>query len=237
MTAMSTTRESEEWDGKAPWNPQWFWPQAILFGFGAAGIVAGLNYHRLGRPRLMWPTIVISSVVFIGVLACLAYVDRGYVVVRAIIINAPAALILFLLQRADYNSFNERMPNGVSGGLDLPVMIGLPWLVVLMALVVAVPPEKTAEKIAQAEEQITQGMDWTRKGDAQRAISSFDEAIKPAPEMAQAYHQRGKGYSILDQREQAIQDFNEAMRLDPHILFSGGVIGCSGRVSTCQVRL
>ena len=145
MTAMSTTRESEEWDGKAPWNPQWFWPQAILFGFGAAGIVAGLNYHRLGRPRLMWPTIVISSVVFIGVLACLAYVDRGYVVVTAIIINAPAALILFLLQRADYNSFNERMPNGVSGGLDLPVMIGLAWLVVL--IVVAVPPENKAEKI------------------------------------------------------------------------------------------
>ena len=139
---MSTTRESEEWDGKAPWNPQWFWPQAILFGFGAAGIVAGLNYRRLGRPRLMWPTIVISSVVFIGALACLAYVDRGYVVVTAIIINAPAALILFLLQRADYNNFKDRMPNGVSGGLDLPVMIGLPWLVVLMAFVVVVRPEK-----------------------------------------------------------------------------------------------
>ena len=111
-------------------------------GLGAAGIVAGLNYHRLGRPRLMWPTIVISSVVFIGALACLAYVDRGYVVVTAIIINAPAALILFLLQRADYNNFKDRMPNGVSGGLDLPVMIGLPWLVVLMAFVVVVRPEK-----------------------------------------------------------------------------------------------
>jgi Tfp pilus assembly protein PilF len=110
-----------------------------------------------------------------------------------------------------------------------------------LAFVVAVPPEKTAEKIAQADEQITQGKDWTRKGDAQRAISSFDEAIKLAPEMAQAYHQRGKAYSILDQREQAIQDFNEAIMLDPQnaqAFFSrGGVIGCSGRVSTCQVRL
>jgi peptidoglycan/LPS O-acetylase OafA/YrhL len=125
MTTMSTTRQSEEWDGKAPWNPQWFWPQAILFGFGAAGIVAGLNYRRLGRPRLMRPTIVISSVVFIGILAGLAFVDRGYVVVTAIIINAFAALILVLLKRADYNSFKERMPNGVNGGLDLLVMIGL----------------------------------------------------------------------------------------------------------------
>jgi len=123
-------------------------------------------------------------------------------------------LLLFPLQRADYNRFKGRMSNGVNGGLDLPVMIGLPWLVVLLASVVAVPPGKTTEKISQAEEQITQGMDWTRKGDAQLAISSFDEAIKLAPEMAQAYHQRGKAYSILDQREQAIQDFDEAIRLD-----------------------
>ena len=96
---------------------------------------------------------------------------------------------------------------------------------VLLAFVVAVSPENTPEKIAQAEEQITQGMDWARKGDAQRAISSFDEAIKLAPEMAQAYHQRGKAYSILDRREQAIQDFDDAIRLDPQnaqVFFSRG---------------
>tara|TARA_B100001146_G_C15856088_1_gene295675 strand:- start:206 stop:517 length:312 start_codon:yes stop_codon:yes gene_type:complete len=92
MTAMSTTRESEEWDGKAPWEPQWFLAASNSVGLGAAGIVVGLNYCRLGRPRLMWPTIVISSVVFIGVPAVLAFVDRRYVVVTAIIINAPAAL-------------------------------------------------------------------------------------------------------------------------------------------------
>ena len=33
--------------------------------------------------------------------------------------------------------------------------------------------------------------------------------------MAQAYPQRGKAYSILDRRGQAIQDFHEAIRLDP----------------------
>ena len=90
--------------------------------------MAGLNYRRLGRLRLMWPTIVISSVVFIGVLAGLPFVDGGYVVVTAIIINAPAALILFLLQRADYNSFKERMPNGVSGSLDLSADDRIPGL-------------------------------------------------------------------------------------------------------------
>ena len=54
-------------------------------------------------------------------------------------------------------------------------------------------------------------MDRIRIGDAQCAISGFDETINIATEMAQAYHHRGKAYSILDRRGQAIQDFHEAI--------------------------
>ena len=73
---------------------------------------------------------------------------------------------------------------------------------------------------------MTQGIDRIRIGDAQCAISGFDETINIAPDMAQAYHQRGKAYSILDRRGQAIQDFHEAIRLDPQnaqASFSRGV--------------
>ena len=69
-------------------------------------------------------------------------------------------------------------------------------------------------------------MDRIRIGDAQCAISGFDETINIAPEMAQAYHHRGKAYSILDRHGQAIQDFHEAIRLDPQnaqASFSRGV--------------
>ena len=223
---MSSIREAEEWVGKAPWNPLWFWPQAILFGFGAAGIVAGLNYRRLGRPRLMWPTIVISSAAFIGVLVGLAFAEVGYAPATAIIINAPAALVLLLLQRTDYESAKVRIPAGASGGLDLPVMIGLPWLVLLLAFVIAIPPENMAEKIAQAEQYVTQGVDLNRKGETQLAISSYDEAIRLAPQLGRAYYLRGVAHSSLDDRERAIQDFDEAIRLDPQdasAYFSRGV--------------
>ena len=69
---------------------------------------------------------------------------------------------------------------------------------------------------------------WTELAKATLSVLSpvFDEAVKLAPEMAQACHQRGKADSILDQREQAIQDFNEAIRLDPQnaqASFSRGV--------------
>ena len=226
MTIMSSATPVGEPVGKIPWNPLWFWPQAMLFGFGAAGIVAGLNFRRLGKPVLMWPTIVISSAAFIGVLAALALFDIGYVAVTAIAINVPAALILYLLQRASYERVKGDIPVRRNGGFDLPVMIGLPWLLVLLAFVVALPPENTAENLAQAEEFIEQGVDLNRKGEAQLAISSFDQAIELAPDLARAYYHRGVAYGGADQREQAIKDFDEAIRLDPQhamAFFSRGV--------------
>ena len=226
MTIMSRITEAEEWAGEAPWNPQWFWPQAILFGFGAAGIVAGLNFRRLGRPHLMWPTIVISSMAFIGVLAGLAFANIGYLATTAIIINAPAALVLSLLQRADYQRVKARIPASDTGGLNLPVIIGLPWLVLLLAFVMVIPPEDTGDNFLKAEEQVKQGIDWDRKGETRLAISSYDAAIRLAPQVGRAYYLRGIAYSGLDERERAIQDYDQAIRLEPQnasAYFSRGV--------------
>ena len=222
----TSQRDIEEWVGKAPWNPRWFWPQAILFGFGAAGITAGLNYRRLSRPDLMWPTIVISIVGFVGVLIGLAFADMGYGAGTAFVINAPAALILYLLQRADYERVKARVPAGVSGGFDLPLMIGLVWLVLLLAFVLAIPADNTGDNTTEADGYIRRGMDWGRKGESQRAISNFDEAIRLDPQAARAYYLRGIAYNRLGHPERAIQDFDEAIRLDPQdasVYFSRGV--------------
>ena len=218
----SSRQNVEEWVGKAPWNPLWFWPQAILFGFGAAGTMAGLNYRRLGRPNLMWPTIVISIVAFVGVLTGLAFAEVGYGARTAFIINPPAAFILYLLQRVDYERVKARIPAGVSGGFDLPLTIGVFWLVLLLAFALAIPADNTAD----AAEYIGRGIDWDRKGEVQRAISNFDEAIRLDPQDARAYYLRGRAYSSLGQPERAIQDFDEAVRLDPQdasVYFSRGV--------------
>ena len=215
-------RSVEEWVGKAPWNPHWFWPQAILFGFGAAGIIAGLNYRRLGRPNLMWPTIVISVVAFVGVLSGLALDNVNYGARTAIIINVPAALILYLLQRPAYERAKVRIPTGVGGGSELPLMIGLVWLVILLAFVLAIPTDNTVE----ADEHIRQGMDWDRKGEPRHAIFEFDEAIRLSSQSARAHYLRGIAYNRLGQPERALQDFDEAVRLDPQdasVYFSRGV--------------
>lgn len=226
MAIKSSTTQAQGWVGEAPWNPLWFWPLAIPFGFGAAGIVAGLNYRRLGRPGLMWLTIVISSASFIGVLVSLAFADIEYSAVSAIVINTPAALVLYVLQRADYESLKARVPTGASGGLDLPLKIGVSWLLLLLAFVVFVPAENAGDKSLLAEEQITLGMEADRKGETQRAISNYDEAIRLAPQIARAHYLRGVAYSALGERERAIEDFGEAIRLDPQdasAYFSRGV--------------
>ncbi len=222
----SGQRDTEEWVGRAPWNPLWFWPQAILFGFGAAGIVAGLNYRRLSRPGLMWPTILISIVAFVGVVMGLAFVDIRYGARTAFVINAPAALILYLLQRGDYERVKVRIPAGVGGGLDLPLRIGVVWLVLLLAFVLAVSADSTGDDTADTDEYIRRVTDWDPEGESQRAIADFDEAIKLAPQDAHAYYLRGIAYNSLGQPERAIQDFDEAIRLDPQVAsvyFSRGV--------------
>ncbi len=177
--------------------------------------MAGLNYRRLSRRDLMWPTIAISIVAFVGVLTGLAFADIGYGARTAFIVNAPAALILYLLQRADYERVKVRIPAGGSGGSDLPLTIGLFWLVLLLVFVLAIPADNTGDDTTDTDEYIRRVMDWDREGESQRAISNFDEAIRLDPQDARAYYLRGMAYNRLGQPERAIQDFDEAIRLDP----------------------
>ena len=47
---------------KSPWNPSAFYGIAVFFGLGAAGVIAGINYGRLGRETLKWPIISVSLI-------------------------------------------------------------------------------------------------------------------------------------------------------------------------------
>ncbi len=69
------------------------------------------------------------------------------------------------------------------------------------------------------------GMTYLEQGDYRKAIDAFDEAIGLDPRDAIAYYNRGVAYYSLDRSEQvrggldlyqlAIQDFNDAIRLNP----------------------
>ena len=53
------------------------------------------------------------------------------------------------------------------------------------------------------------------KGDNDRAIADYNEAIRLDPKYAMAFHDRGIAYSDKGDNDRAIADYSEAIRLDP----------------------
>jgi len=66
---------------------------------------------------------------------------------------------------------------------------------------------------------IHQGRGWAlvNKGEFERAIADYDEAIKQSPTTAAFFVDRGVAYSKRGNFEQAVQDLDEAIRLDPKL--------------------
>ena len=59
------------------------------------------------------------------------------------------------------------------------------------------------------------GVAYKRKGDYDRAIADYDEAIRLDPNYANAYSNRGNEYVRKGDYDRAIADCDEAIRLDP----------------------
>ena len=53
------------------------------------------------------------------------------------------------------------------------------------------------------------------KGNSDRGIQDYDQAIRLKPYFANAYYNRGNAYALLKDYSRAIQDYNEAIRLNP----------------------
>ncbi|MFL6950578.1 MAG: tetratricopeptide repeat protein, partial [Xanthobacteraceae bacterium] len=54
-----------------------------------------------------------------------------------------------------------------------------------------------------------------QKGDYDRAIADFSEAIRLDPKDAAVYNNRGNAWRAKGDNDRAIADYNEAIRLDP----------------------
>ena len=59
------------------------------------------------------------------------------------------------------------------------------------------------------------GFAYSAKGQHDRAIQDFDQAIKLNPNYAIAFNNRGVAYGAKGQHDRAIQDFDEAIKLNP----------------------
>ena len=61
------------------------------------------------------------------------------------------------------------------------------------------------------------GNAYARKGDLDRALADYDEAIRLDPKLALAYYNRGNAYAKMGDPDRALADYNEAIRLDPKL--------------------
>jgi tetratricopeptide (TPR) repeat protein len=60
------------------------------------------------------------------------------------------------------------------------------------------------------------GRAWSDKGEFDRAIQDFNEAIRLDPNYADAFNNRGVAYAGKGDSSQAIADFDRAIQLDPN---------------------
>ena len=56
---------------------------------------------------------------------------------------------------------------------------------------------------------------YGNKGDQDRAIADYDQAIRLDPGLAHAYANRGSAYTDKMDYDRAIADLDQAIRLDP----------------------
>lgn len=121
---------------KSPWNPGIFYLLTFFGGFGAAGVIAGINYQRLGKPELKWSTIGISLAAFAGYLGSVFYwgIDYEFVFWLA---NFVPAIILERIQRPHYQRWKEEVIHAGRSGWGIPVLVTIgSWAIILVVAVI-----------------------------------------------------------------------------------------------------
>ena len=81
---------------------------------------------------------------------------------------------------------------------------------------------------------------YGEKGDHDKAIADFTEAIRLNPKYAEAYYNRGFAYGKKGDHDKAITDYTAAIRINPkdgyHILCSGLFVLAERRQSQSRRR-
>src|SRR5690242_19139349 len=66
-----------------------------------------------------------------------------------------------------------------------------------------------------AQEFLSKGIEWMRKGEYDKAIGDLDEAIRLDPKLTKAFNARGGAWMAKGEYDKAIRDLDESIRLDP----------------------
>jgi tetratricopeptide (TPR) repeat protein len=86
---------------------------------------------------------------------------------------------------------------------------------VVAVIVTSLAMGAAVAQYADGRVYIDRGRAYLKKGDNDRAIADFTQAIQLDPKNADAYVKRGFGYSKKGDNDRAIADFTHAIQLDP----------------------
>ena len=67
-----------------------------------------------------------------------------------------------------------------------------------------------------SDDYLKRGIHYHARGNYDRAIADFIEALRLDPDAAAAYYRRGLSYAEKGEPQQAVLDYTEALRRDPH---------------------
>jgi len=123
-----------------PWTPIQIFGTAFIFGAGAAGLISGINFRRMGKEKLLWPSIAAGLIVFlIQVWAFLSLIPEELVSAIGIPVNLAIALGFLLVQQAHFRKWkSEKWEPSMEGERYKPSRIGLLFLAGLGALLVEI---------------------------------------------------------------------------------------------------
>lgn len=192
---------------KSPWGWGTIFAVSFLAGFAAGGIIAGINWHRMGKHSLMWPTIIGSIVAFILFVFFLPETVSNS---AANFISLAPAWGFWWWQKGYYRTWKESHPEVQRAGWQIPLGTVLGTLVVVSAIIFApilMPDEAT--------KQFNQAVELQEEGKFQQAVAAYDEAIRLNPEFADAYHNRAICHALLHNYSNAIKDANSAIEPAP----------------------
>jgi len=202
---------------KPPWNPSKFVWIAIFFTFGAAGIIAGINWKRLGKPDKMMPTIIFSIAGLLVLIGFAIYLPFSNELVRILgeAINVGIGFWLSTNQKADYLAWveaqDEEKPK--EAGCMTPIIVGIGVTLIILALIIGLAYLKPNPTMSNFD----RGVEYLQNGEYELAIEANTNAIELAPDFAEAYRNRGFALVELGEYERAIIDLNQALELNPEL--------------------
>jgi hypothetical protein len=118
-----------------PWTPWQLVAASVVFGAGACGAVAGLNFARLGKRQYLIPSVVVGAVLFV-VVAWLALFLVPDEAVRPVglLANLAIGFGFMLVQKPFFEAWKAVNWSPKPGDPYRPNGLGQLWLVSLVSL-------------------------------------------------------------------------------------------------------